>query len=69
MFDTANALRTYLKEKGIRQSYLVRECGVTSDRISRMLNGRRRIRAEELINFCRALHLTVEELSEFDRLK
>ena len=69
MFDTANALRTYLKEKGIRQSYLVRECGVTSDRISRMLNGHRRIRAEELINFCRALHLTVEELSEFDRLK
>lgn len=67
MFDARNALREYLNETGIRQSHLARKCGIRSDCLSRMLNGRRRIRADELLLLCQALHLTVEQLSRYDR--
>lgn len=48
-------IRQYLKEHGITQAFLVEKTGIPHYKISNMLNGKRRITAEELKMISKAL--------------
>lgn len=50
-------LKQFLEERGIKQSYLVKKTNMTADAISRILAGKRKITAEELLLICEALHV------------
>lgn len=50
-------LNKYVEEKGIKQSYIARETGLTADTVSKIMNGNRRILADEFLIICRALDI------------
>lgn len=56
-------IKQYLNEKGLKQSYLSAKCGFPQPILSAMLNGERKITAEEYMNICHALDV---DLSMFD---
>lgn len=65
MYDMRKALRHFLQSNGIKQSYLARQSGITPDRMSRILRGRRQLRADELMAFCRVLCVEPDVLSRY----
>lgn len=51
-------LRKYLKERGIKQSFVAECAGISEKRIYRILDGTSPMRAEEFQNICvKALHV------------
>ena len=50
-------LNKYVEEKGIKQAYIARKTGLTADTVSKIMNGNRRILADEFLTICRALDI------------
>ncbi len=50
-------LNVYVAEKGIKQVYIAQKTGLTPDTVSKMLNGNRRILADEFLLICNALNI------------
>ncbi|MBE6904336.1 MAG: helix-turn-helix transcriptional regulator [Ruminococcaceae bacterium] len=50
-------LNTYISENGIKQIYIAQKTGLTADTVSKMLNGSRRILADEFLLICNALNI------------
>lgn len=50
-------LKQIVEKRGIKQSYLCKQTGLSRDCISRILNSTRKITAEEFLNICYALEL------------
>ena len=50
-------LSVYVSENGIKQVYIAQKTGLTPDTVSKMLNGSRRIRADEFLLICNALNI------------
>lgn len=50
-------LSVYVSENGIKQVYIAQKTGLTPDTISKMLNGNRRILADEFLLICNALNI------------
>lgn len=50
-------LKVYVAENGIKQVYIAQKTGLTPDTVSRMLNGSRRILADEFLLICNALNI------------
>lgn len=59
-------IKDYLIKKGIKQSFLVAETGLTADAISNICNGTRKIDAVEYYNICKALGVPLETFFEDD---
>lgn len=45
----------YLKEQGIKQSWLAQKTGLTDNMISGILNGKRKMTADEFVRICKAI--------------
>ena len=45
-------IKTYLKNNGISSSEAADMLGITNSNLSRLLNGRRKMRADELVVIC-----------------
>jgi transcriptional regulator with XRE-family HTH domain len=65
MYDMRKALRHFLQGNGIKQSYLAHKSGISPDRMSRILRGRRQLRADELMAFCRVLCVDPDVLARY----
>lgn len=50
-------LSVYVSENGIKQVYIAKKTGLTPDTVSKMLNGSRRILADEFLLICNALNI------------
>lgn len=48
-------IKAYMKEKGIKQTFLSEKTGIGLTAINAMLNGSRRIEAAEYFKICKAL--------------
>lgn len=59
---TTQRLKDYLREHGIKQSWLARNIGIRDDRLSRMLSGRAQISTDMLEKICKALGTNPAEL-------
>ena len=45
----------YLEEQGIKQSWLAQKTGLTDNMISGILNGKRKMTADEFVRICKAI--------------
>lgn len=55
---TINAkLKEYMVNNGIRSSFIANKTGLSNTTISNILNGKRKITAEELSKICKALNV------------
>lgn len=50
-------LNIYVNENGIKQAYIAKKTGLSSDTISKILNGNRRILANEFLQICNVLNI------------
>lgn len=50
-------LNMYVKQNGIKQSYIASKTGLSADTISRILNSNRRVMADEFLNICCVLKI------------
>lgn len=55
-------LKEIIESRGIKQSYISERIGITTDAISRILNGTRKITGEELLNICDLLDIDPRSL-------
>ena len=49
--------REIIESRGLKQSYVCDKTGMSSDCISRILNGHRKITAEEFLSICEVLNI------------
>lgn len=57
------AIKDYLVQKGISQSFVAKSLGISRQQLSASLNGKRGISAEEYIDICRALNVPLEQFA------
>lgn len=50
-------LNEYVTKNGIKQVYIAQKTGLTADTVSKILNGNRRILADEFLLICMALDI------------
>lgn len=50
-------LNVYIKENGIKQVYIAQKTGLTEDVVSKILNGKRKIRADDFLTICTVLNI------------
>lgn len=50
-------IKSYLKSAGVTQSFVCDKTGISASKLSAMLNGDRKILAEEYFLICKALNL------------
>lgn len=55
--DICKNLNNYIGLIGIKQSYLSARTNIPADTISKILNGKRKMTAEELLVICDVLHI------------
>lgn len=53
-------IKKYLEERGITQAFLVTNTGISQEKISNMLNCKRKISADELLKICEALKVSAD---------
>lgn len=62
----AETIRSFLCEKikslGLKQVYVAEKAGITNDALSRMLNGSRKIQADEFFALCKVLDVSNDEI-------
>ncbi len=51
-----------IKNSGLKQSYVAEKANINPDILSRMLNGTRKIQADEFFVLCRALNVSDDEI-------
>lgn len=56
----AARIKEYLKRNGIKGSFLADKIGVPRNTISSILNGKRKITAEEYFQICKALRVSTD---------
>ena len=58
-------VKRYLEEHGIRQSFVAEKCNISLSTFNSMLNGKRKMYAEDLRLICFALNVSPEVFIEF----
>ena len=57
-------IKNFIKENGIKQTFLASRLGVSTSTLNAMLNGNRNITAEEYFKICEILNVSVEAFRE-----
>lgn len=60
------ALLKYIRDHGIKMSWLARKANINYYPLNQSLNGKRELRASELLSICRALDISIDEFDEPD---
>ena len=58
--DCNKKIADYLKENGITQKFLSDKTGIEVEKVSNIVNGKRKITGDELIAVCNVLGLTLD---------
>lgn len=58
-------VKTYLEEYGIKQSYVAKKCNMSTSTFSAMMNGKRKMYADDLREICFALNVSPEVFVDF----
>lgn len=58
-------VRKYIEERGIRQSFVAEKCSMSATTFNAMLNGHRKMYAEDLRAICYALEVSPEQFVEY----
>lgn len=53
----ATKIRQYLKEQGIKQKFISEKCGWSKQKTSAIINGKKKLAADELAAICEALNV------------
>ena len=53
-------IKSYMEERGIKQSFLKEPLGMTASTLNALLNGNRKLSAEEYFKICDALDVPLE---------
>ncbi|MCC8097115.1 MAG: helix-turn-helix domain-containing protein [Eubacterium sp.] len=53
-------IKTFLNQRGIRQNFICEKTGLSAQTVSAMLNGDRKITAEEYFLICEALNVKAD---------
>ena len=53
-------IKKYLEERGITQMWLSQATGIAQEKISNIVNSKRRVTAEELLSICSALNISAD---------
>lgn len=56
----------YLEEQGIKQSWLAQKTGLTDNMISGILNGKRKMTADEFVRICKAIGKNPNDFMEVE---
>ncbi len=59
-----NFLVDYIDKKGIKQAFIARETGMSTNAVSQILAGKRKIQADEFLKICRAVDMSQESINE-----
>lgn len=51
-----------IRNSGLKQSYVAEKANLNPDLLSRMLNGKRKIQADEFFTLCRVLSVSDDEI-------
>lgn len=62
MQDIRDCLRIIIEESGFKQMAIAKKADISEAKLSAILNKRRRLDANELINICIAINRTPEEV-------
>jgi len=57
-------VHTYITERGIKQNVLAKKCNISTSTFSAMMNGNRKMYAEDLRSICYALEVSPEVFIE-----
>lgn len=57
-------IKSYMDERGIKQSFLTKRLGMTTSTCNAMLNGKRGISAEEYFKICDALQVPLNYFAQ-----
>lgn len=60
----AESINRYLKDKGIKQSWLAEKVGLPVTTLNGIINGKTQLKADLFIQICRALEVPPETFSE-----
>jgi len=64
MKDITKVIGERIDERGMTMTTVARRAGMTPDLLSRTINGTRKLKADELVNLCRVLDLTLEDFEQ-----
>ncbi|MBQ9229046.1 MAG: helix-turn-helix transcriptional regulator [Paludibacteraceae bacterium] len=64
MSDVIAVINNRIKERGATIVFVAKRANMKTDILSKTLNGNRNLKADELVNLCQVLDLT---LDDFDR--
>ena len=53
-------IKKYLEEHGITQMWLSQNTGIAQEKTSNIVNGKRRVTADELLSICSALNISAD---------
>ena len=56
----------YIKETGIRQSFIARNVGLSDNAVSLICNGRRKMSADEFVKVCQVIGKTPNDFMEVE---
>lgn len=56
----AKMIKSYLDENGIKYSYVAKQIKMPINQLSAMLNGKRKMSADEYISICKSLGLPLD---------
>ena len=62
-----NFLVDYIDKKGIKQAFIARATGMSTNAVSQILAGKRKIQADEFLKICRAVDMSQESINELIR--
>lgn len=60
-------VRRYIDDHGIRQAFVAEKCNISTTTFNAMMNGRRKMYADDLRDICYALEVSPEEFIEYQQ--
>ena len=57
--DINAKIKEYIESHGVRQSFLVQKTGIDREKMSKIINCKRKVTAEELVKIARALDIEI----------
>lgn len=62
----AENIGKYMKENGIKQTYVADKAGMTKQALSESLNGNRKLAADEYVAICTALNVSTDKFTQIE---
>lgn len=60
--DVRDCLRNAIEDLGYKQVFIAEKVGMNVQQVSDIVNKRRRLEANEMVDFCKAMNITPDKL-------